>query len=211
MDESETAFFKPIYIGNGFGHMNINLTGLNELNLFAGDEIAAYEGNNCIGAVKLQESNIDKNIVSIKASASDKDVSNGFTEGNIIELRIWLINSNTEFQLFSEVIKGDMIYQRQGSVFAQLLEKINIETGTDYTLEFSIYPNPANNIATIKFSTLPETGTKIILMDIVGNFITSRKVESSINILDISTLAPGIYLVKALSGMNNYIKKLIIT
>jgi parallel beta-helix repeat protein len=201
--------FKTIYEGNGFRHMNINLTGLNKLNLLVGDEIAAYDGSKCVGAVKLSEININKNTVSLKASASDEDVSNGFTEGNKIELRIWQINSNSEFHLFSEVIKGDMIYHRRGSVFAQLTKKNNIEPETVNTLEFSIHPNPAKKIVTIQFSTLPEQGTKIAVLDVSGKELIVKEVQSINETLNIGYFPSGIYLAKTQLNNEFRIKKLI--
>ena len=48
--------FKVGYEGNGSDHMNINIENLNACNLKAGDEIAAFDGEICVGAVKLSES-----------------------------------------------------------------------------------------------------------------------------------------------------------
>jgi hypothetical protein len=201
--------FKLIYEGNGFSHMNINISGLNKLNLLAGDEIAAYDGSKCVGTVKLRETDIYKNAVSLKASASDEDVSNGFTEGNKIELRIWQINSNSEYQPISEIIKGDMIYQKRGSVFAQLTEKYNFETDTVNALEFSIHPNPAIDFVTLKFSTLPEPGTTIAVTDVAGIKLIDKEVQSLNETLNIEHLPSGIYLAKTQINNEFRIQKLI--
>jgi hypothetical protein len=201
--------FKLIYEGNGFSHMNINISGLNKLNLLVGDEIAAYDGSKCVGAVKLRETDINKNAVSLKASASDEDVSNGFTEGNNIVLRIWQINSNSEYQPISEIIKGDMIYQKRGSVFAQLQKNYNIETDSVNALQFSIHPNPANDFVTLKFLTLPEPGTTIAVTDVAGKKLMDKEVQSLNETLNIELLPSGIYLVKTQLNNEFRIQKLI--
>ncbi len=208
-DVAENEHYMPIFEGNGYSHMNINISGLTGMNLQAGDEIAAYDGEHCVGAVKLTETNSVQNIASINASASYKEISKGFTEGNKITLRTWQKSTNKEFLLLTNAIKGEMKYQKQGSVFAQLVKKNSLEPDTNISLTFSIYPNPANDLLTIKFSLPLETDSKIILTDMVGNQKIVRNAESSIELLDVSALPPGTYLLKLATGTDNYFNKLI--
>ena len=84
-----SAYFNVDYEGNGSGHMNINIGNLYQAGLKVGDEIAAYDGEICVGAVKLIENNLKVNAVSLTASLSDENGLNGFTEGNPIEIRVW--------------------------------------------------------------------------------------------------------------------------
>ena len=106
----EPTYFKVSYEGNGLDHMNINIVELNETNLQVGDEIAAFDGKICVGALKLTENDFINNAVSIPVSASDSNGTNGFTKGNSIELKVWKNETNGEVKLLSKVIEGEICY-----------------------------------------------------------------------------------------------------
>ncbi len=203
----ETEYFIPAFEGNGLNHMNINIIALDNTNLQIGDEIAAYDGDICVGAIKLTETHFDNNVVSISASLSDLDSNNGFTAGNDIEIYVWSEQWNEEHQQSLKVIQGDLLYEAQTSVFVSLEKSIELD-GTS-SFEIDMYPNPANNQVTIKFSFLPEPGSKIILMDMNGKQLQSREVQSTHEVIDIHSYPTGIYLVKTIVGNSYGVKKLI--
>jgi hypothetical protein len=200
----ETSHFELIYEGNGFEHMNINISKINETPLSAGDEIAVFDNNICVGTVKLTERHIAMNAVSIPASASDLEVNNGFIEGNQIELKVWFNNTNEELKLLPEVIKGNMIFSRKSSVFIKLNKVSDLKENID------IFPNPASNKIYVQIKTLSKEGAKIQLHDITGKQILSHEVLSNSEIINIENLPSGIYFIK--TYMNNKFKtqKLII-
>ncbi|MBK6285934.1 MAG: hypothetical protein IPF54_27525 [Draconibacterium sp.] len=76
-ERSETTHFKVCYEGNGNNHMNINLVELAEANLQVGDEIAAFDGEICVGAIKLTEFDLNNNAVGIAVSASELNETTG--------------------------------------------------------------------------------------------------------------------------------------
>lgn len=92
----EPTYFRVCYEGNGIDHMNINFEELNKTNFQVGDEMAAFDGGICVGAVKLSESDFINHDISIPVSASVPKGSIGFTEGNPIELRVWHINKSAD-------------------------------------------------------------------------------------------------------------------
>jgi hypothetical protein len=208
--ELKPMHFNTIYEGNGFNHMNINVIGLKEMNLQVDDEIAAFDGTYCVGALKISEINLKSNTISIHASASDKDRTNGFNEGNPIVVTAWQANAGIELQPRLELIKGDMTYQSQGSVFVQLLGGDSTEANEHKLMEFNIYPNPAIDKITLQFSKQPDATTKIIISDMVGSVILIKDVKSIIENLDLGSLSSGTYLVKTISKDNYTIKKLIL-
>ncbi|SHJ13160.1 Por secretion system C-terminal sorting domain-containing protein [Tangfeifania diversioriginum] len=210
-DEPETNYFHADYEGNGFGHMNVNITGLNETNLQVGDEIAAFDGDICVGAVKLSETNLISNVVSIRTSAADKNKTNGFIEGNSIQLRIWDTVKDEVNSCVTKVMNGELVYQKQGSVFVRIEEKKKYEMNDSNTLKVNMYPNPASNIITIHFSTLPEKGTRIELTDMTGKQLIIREAQSNQEILNIQEQPAGMYLVKIIAGKNYQVNKLIKT
>lgn len=208
-NEEESLHFTKIYDGNGFGHMNINITGLTELKLEVGDELAAFDGENCVGTVKLSNLNITYDIVSIQASVSDYDVINGFIEGNKIDLIAWRTKTNEEFRPNLMVIGGTSIYQKYGSVFFQLDILNNSETDNNDLNALNIFPNPISEVLNIKFKNEPVIGTQILLTDITGKQIIQKEAYSAHIQLNLKWQPAGIYLLKIISGQNSETKKII--
>ena len=205
----ETTHFKKIFEGNGYGHMNINITGLTDLQLEVGDELAAYDGNYCVGSVKLSNTNITNDIVSILASNSDKDVINGFTEGNDIELIVWRSGTNEEFRPGLEVIGGIPVYKKYGSVFFLLDVKNSIDVNADNLNYLNIYPNPTSDIINVKFQIEPEKGTIMYLSDVTGKTVIAKEALSNTEQLNLTLLPSGMYLLKISSGKTSITKKII--
>ena len=206
--EPEPIYFHVAYEGNGYGHMNINIIGLNESNFRAGDEIATYDGGICVGAVKLSETNLKNNFVSVHASISDENSIDGFREGKPIELRIWNAAKKEEVAYLLNVISGELVYQKQGSVFVQLGEKKKVDEINNAAL-VNIFPNPASTKVIIRFSSQPATGTRIILMDITGKQLINQLANTN-NVFYVENQPPGVYLVRIESGGGFLVKKLII-
>ncbi len=210
-NELKTAYFKVNYHGNGSSHMNINIIGLNETNLQIGDEIAAFDGDICVGAVKLNDINLKNNAVSIRTSVAEEDTKNGFIAGDSIKLRIWNAFNKEEVNYLKHIFDGKFIYQKHESVFVRIEEEKMYELNNPTTsLKFNMYPNPASKKVTLKFSYLPDPGISILLSDLTGKFWIKHEVNSLFENLDVQTLPSGVYFVKIESGENYSIKKLII-
>ncbi|MBN2772842.1 MAG: T9SS type A sorting domain-containing protein, partial [Prolixibacteraceae bacterium] len=208
--EEEPNYFQVAYEGNGFAHMNINITGLIESDLHAGDEIAVFDGGICVGAIKLNDININSNIVSIQASASDQDAVNGFTTGDPIEIRFWDEQKMNDVLCQIEPVKGELFYQKQGSVFVALRGEKKIAEKELTLNEIEIYPNPATDVITIRFPTLPKTGTILMLTDIAGKLLFRNEASSSNVKVNLSNQPPGIYFIKIISEEDHIIKKFVL-
>lgn len=205
----ETDHFRVAYNGNGSGHMNINIVGLSELLFQAGDEIAAFDGDICVGAIKLNDNDMMNDAVGINASISDADMENGFIAGHSIELKAKSFQSGDEFQMLPENnIEGEMIFQPKSSVFILLQDQIIVNSDIKHS-NFQIYPNPASEKVTVRFSKLPQEETRIILFDLTGKQLQSRIVSSIQETLDIKSYPSGIYMIKTIIGKNSSVKKLI--
>lgn len=204
-------YFTVDFEGNGSGHMNINIGNLAQSGLRVDDEIAAYDGGICVGAVKLSENTISNNAVSIAASLSDKNRANGFTEGNPVEIRVWQWNKSAAINALSETTKGNMIYQRHESVFVNV-----INTGTTGKTEITsavdmkLYPNPASDKVMLEFTRQPQPGTQVILTDLTGKQLMIHDAQSMVETINVQPFPSGIYLVKTDNGESYNVKKLII-
>lgn len=65
---------------NGFNHMNFNVVGFPADILNIGDELAIFDKEICVGAVKIQSHYLGYFPVSIVTSVSDNLGLKGFTE-----------------------------------------------------------------------------------------------------------------------------------
>jgi hypothetical protein len=201
--------FKKKFEGNGFGHMNINITGLTNLQLEAEDELAAFDGDKCVGVVKLSEFNMTKNVASIKASISDPEIANGFTEGNKIDLLVWRAKTNREFRPKSEVMIGSPIYQKHGSVFFRFMNSDGLESLKNPLHGLIVFPNPAKDKIHIQFQIEPDAGTFISLTDLTGKEIINKEAKLIFEDLNISSHPSGIYFVKITSAEHTITKKIL--
>ncbi|WP_319502690.1 LamG-like jellyroll fold domain-containing protein [uncultured Draconibacterium sp.] len=194
----ETVYFQPEFQGNGSNHMNINLFGFDESHLTIGDEIAAYDGEICVGAIAITATNLGDKAVSINASATDQGESNGFIEDNNIELKFWDSESNevTDFNL--SVVNGELTYNMHSSVFIKFEEQLLGDENETFSID--MYPNPATNNVNVRFSQIPESGAQLLFLDINGKQLQNRQVQSTLETIDISSYPAGLYFIKTIVG-----------
>jgi len=74
---------------------------------------------------------------------------------------------------------------------------------------FKIFPNPANEIINIQLSNPQLIGSSITITNINGQKVLSQTITSQNQVMDVSTLAKGVYHVY-IEGSNKSIQKLII-
>jgi len=205
--------FLKITEGNGIDHMNINLSGLNESGLQAGDELAAFDGGVCVGSIKVTEAQLANGLAVITASyKTDLTVKDGFTEGNILQLKVWKQQDNSESVASVICTAGRLVYERNASVFVQLKSGAltTAVSSLGMQAEWNVFPNPTDGAFTVKFDQMPEEGSRIDILDLSGKKITSRLVSWYAEDFNLAGQAPGVYLVKSTHGSNELIRKLII-
>jgi|YNPMSStandDraft_1061717.scaffolds.fasta_scaffold05786_4 hypothetical protein len=69
-----------------------------------------------------------------------------------------------------------------------------------------IFPNPAQN----NFYITNAQNSTIEILDIVGNIITSQKINNSLETIEVSNIANGTYFVRIINNNGNYTKKIVI-
>lgn len=120
-----TIHFEPVWSGNGYQHANIyvNSASINGIALGLNDEIAVYDGQFCVGMVKLT-SEIDP-YVSIIVSLDDPTTPeiDGYTAGNNISYKLWKDQTQTEYSqplLLVNIISGPSQFEIGASTLIQL-------------------------------------------------------------------------------------------
>lgn len=124
------SYFQPVYQGNGVNHMNINLVNLRESGLKAGDEIGIFDGNLCVGATTIQETDLSQNLIGLVASANDTLPlhPNGYLPGHPISLKAYC--DGKLYALHFELVNGSKsIFIVGGTMFAFVDFKRSSEIG----------------------------------------------------------------------------------
>jgi len=206
-----TEYFRANYEGNGSDHMNINLIGLNESGYTAGDELAAFDGDVCVGALKLTKDNLTKDFASIITS-STTDLSNqdGFIEGNPIQIYSWNKITGVKSAVQAEIINGEMKFAKNASILIQSKTLSTAAKSINSLISFEVFPNPAKKVVNVRFSKIPEAGSRIEILDISGRKIATRIIQGITEELIIDNQVAGLYLVKSIIGSDVIIQKLII-
>ncbi|KAF0234677.1 MAG: hypothetical protein FD181_3638 [Prolixibacteraceae bacterium] len=170
-EPKNTAHFIPIYVGNGFNHMNINVIGLHPDVLNVGDELAIFDKEICVGAVKIQPHHLRNFSISIVTSASDNLGLKGFTEGNPFSLKLWDSLQKKEFEINPIILKGSSTFLKNETVFVTL-EKHTV-TGLEETAgltdnKIRCYPNPFSNDLTIEIGLENESQVQVEVLGLLG-------------------------------------------
>lgn len=92
------SHFTKVWEGNGYNHMNIYVqrASVNGIDLQAGDEVAVFDGDICVGVSTVTSV---AGLLQIIASADDPTTSNiqdGFGNGTQIIFKIWSLNYQQE-------------------------------------------------------------------------------------------------------------------
>lgn len=206
----KTTYFSSAIEGNGVDQMNINLVDLRESGLSAGDELAAFDGDICVGALKLTEDMLSEGTACLVASASADEKETGFVAGDKIKIYAWNQLSGSESEMQTEALSGQLIYSQSESVFVKLKSATTATPSSLVQMKIDIYPNPTAGNLTVRFSEIPESDGKIEIMDMAGRRITTRKITRFSEMFDLSDQPAGIYLLKTIIGTEESQHKLII-
>ncbi|MGE0021312.1 MAG: S8 family serine peptidase [Draconibacterium sp.] len=215
-----TRHFVTAHDGNGVDHMNINLVGLHNSVMQAGDELAVFDGEICVGAITLMPYHLKKQAVAIIASATDNQGMPGFIEGGEFSLKLWSSQNNREYNLEPEIVKGSSTFTKHETTIASLekyttgLEGI---TGLNSS-GINCYPNPFSNEVTIEINLATETQVEVEVLNQVGQrvkFITTKqllpegihKLSWNGHNANNQEVSPGVYHVRVnTDGINTYKK-----
>jgi hypothetical protein len=199
MPIAATVHFRTIAEGNGVDHMNINLVGMKEGVWHPGDEIGVFDGNLCVGSVALLPGHIASRRVEVTASASDDTDGRGFTEGRPFRLRLWNRESDNEYLLEPEILKGTTTFLKHESTLASV-ERIDIRGLEDRKLtegrQVSCYPNPTRGKVHLRIADFPTDGIRVEVMNTLGQTLMTREMSAEPVTIDLSGHVSGIYYIR---------------
>jgi hypothetical protein len=144
---SDSDYFMPAFTGNGNDHMNINLVNLTESGISEGDEIGVFDGDICVGSVKIEIPGYlsETSSISVPVSSTDsRENKNGFTDGNSISIKLY--RNGAEYPLILNPLNNSgTVFEKGSSLFAKLsiVTGLNQNAKTD-SEEIKCYPNPFN-------------------------------------------------------------------
>lgn len=222
-DSEKTVYFMPAYQGNGINHMNINVVDLPAHVINIGDELAIFDNEICVGAVKVQPHHLRDFSVSIPTSASDNYGLKGFTEGNSFCLKHWDSQQKKEIQIDPLVLGGPSTFSKNETSFISF-EKYtataNPKTAGLKNTGIRCYPNPFSNGLNVEINLENDSKVQVEVLNQLGqqvkvifpknqlnrgNHEIRWNGENSSN----QQITTGIYLVRAIIGDNIFYEKVI--
>jgi hypothetical protein len=95
--------------------------------------------------------------------------------------------------------------------FLTFVDKHNKQYGSfnTHTSELRIYPNPANNLLTIKWSEELAYPVELRISDVSGRIVLNKTLHTNTgnNTIDVSSFADGIYTIQLRNNKNNWYEK----
>jgi hypothetical protein len=219
-----TSHFKPSFYGNGVDHMNINITQFSEEFFQPGDELSAFDGDLCVGAVTLMPHHFIQQIVSIEVSAEDQYGMPGFKAGNPFTIKLFSSLQNKEIELNPEILKGTSTFVKHESSLLSLKKYASTNTEKNYSLnqmEIKCFPNPFKNEVTIEFSMNNEAEVEVTVFNHVGQqvqtLLQNKKMNNGVHRLTWDGITsgqqnaiPGLYYVRIKVDGNMHRRKIVL-
>jgi len=169
--------------------------------LFASDGYAAPFFYNEGGSTKLLAGSISGQIFYYSVPSSTAACvlisanANGLSEGGQSTVFFEDINADSKRDLFMGNAAGGLSFFSSMGPDVAIKEFNENETGY-----ITVYPNPAAHSVNIRIDHVEVNNGKLVLTDVLGKEILTKRIRSNFESLDISELNPGIYFVKITVG-----------
>ncbi len=182
-----------------------------------GDEIAAYNGDVLVGAMKINSINKFENELPVFSVLNN---GKGYTPGNPIILKVWDKSENKEYILNDYTFSnpyGDAwtenVFPSEDGEYSLLHFSPTGISDENVINEISIYPNPSEGIFYISIEGVSGK-VQIKVFDVHGNDYRFLEIEGTQKItrkkLDLKELAAGVYFINFSGEDFNQVKKIVI-
>jgi len=161
-----------------------------------GDYLGAFDqSGNCYGMIRWEDHSASLALFADDPTTGEKD---GFTDGEIFSLRIYIIATGQEYTL--EVAWDQQWPDHNGTFSLNGLSAVaGMTLGTTLVNERSkaeihIYPNPVGDHLFIDLVSQQEI--EVVMTDIQGREVLRQSLSGLRNQLDLASLRSGIYMIK---------------
>ncbi|MDG2440681.1 MAG: T9SS type A sorting domain-containing protein, partial [Crocinitomicaceae bacterium] len=96
-----------------------------------------------------------------------------------------------------------------GCVYASTDQNVTVGFEAISNLDWNIYPNPANNELMVEIES--DEVSSIDILDLAGRILISRYLDKKgTNVINLSQIIDGTYIVRVNTNSNSFTKKLIV-
>lgn len=186
----------------------LDVTGFNP-----GDEIAAFDGNQLVGATKLvASSGTYKNAIPVFHELTDRI---GYQTGNPIILKGYDAQLNKEVKVYYTLmpIKGANPWMApvypsgDGKYSLAAISKYGVGFDDPSNASVSVYPNPAHDMLKVVGN---QTIDKVALLSVLGQTVLTKNVAGQETQLNVSGFVSGIYILQITMNGQVVTKKIFI-
>jgi len=170
-----------------------------------GDEVAAYNENIIVGAMKVISENVFDNSLAIFSVLTN---GQGYVDGSPITLKVWssgnIVSADFTMESMYDSYVSDVYPDEDGKYSIVNITKGSLSEAKEI---ISIYPNPATNNITIQSS---NEISSIMITNFVGQVVYNELQNNSIININTESFETGIYLIRIESDNSVINEKLII-
>jgi hypothetical protein len=170
-----------------------------------GDEVAAFDGDKMIGAIRINSQNAYENELPVFSTLTS---GVGYEHGNPITFKVWSENNIVSADFTMEAIYdsyvSDVYPAEDGKYSIVNITKASLPEAEEI---IKIYPNPATNKIIIQSS---NEINGIVITNCVGQILYNEPHNNSIININTESFESGIYLIRIESDNSVLIKKIII-
>jgi len=173
-----------------------------------GDEIAAFEGDKIVGAIRINSENAFENELPVFSTLTS---GQGYEEGYPIRFKVWsenkLLSADFDMEAIYDSYVSDVYPEGDGKYSIVNITKRSIENNEETIL---IYPSPSTGIFNISIEGVIGA-IQIKVIDLRGKEYSDFELNGSVSKqIDLTDLATGVYFL-SITGYNfSQIKKIVI-
>jgi PKD repeat protein len=168
-NDAPLNYFQPDFSNNPYMPMHVAIKLSDDLNI--GDEIAIFDGDICTGAVVYTGETSGFAVIACSADDPDTQVSDGFSTGNNIEIKIWDHQNQMVYNdIEIDFISGNEFFTPLGtSIYSISKTTTGFTVTSNESFSIQIIPNPAKDKTSVHFSILKESFVEFEILNLYGH------------------------------------------